>query len=159
MTLYKALQPVGFTAGWHYAHMETYTVYHFGTGEASKDFGSSKKKLLTISIFVKTSSFFPRGRFGALGTLPRQCTRQCQRLTTSLSHVQKAKNSHVLPKHNRSCWSQKTLWTHLYAREKLISTQLNLFCSSIIFLIYNCISQNPSHNEVRTATASIKTAT
>lgn len=56
MTLCKALQPVGFTAGWHHAHMETYTVYHSGTGEANKDFGPSKKKLLTISIFAKTSS-------------------------------------------------------------------------------------------------------
>lgn len=56
MTLCKALQPVGFIAGWHYAHMETYTVYHFCIGEGSKDFGSSKKNLLTITIFVETSS-------------------------------------------------------------------------------------------------------
>lgn len=30
--------------------------YYFCTGEVSKDFGSSKKKLLTILILVKTSS-------------------------------------------------------------------------------------------------------
>lgn len=148
MTLCKALQPVGFIAGWHYAHMETHTVYHFCTGEVSKDFGSSKKKLLTISTFVKISSCVsvtdhPDGAQGnAKGWPPAS---PMFRKPKSLTCYQSTTGHADHRKHFENTWLQEKGWFPL---NSITFAVPSFFLNRIAFLITQDIMKLSQRSQV-----------
>lgn len=131
----------------------------FATSKVSKAFGSSKKKFQTISSFTETSScvliiqdilehwaLHPDGAQGNAKDWPPAS----QMIKKPKIRIRYQAQQAILVRENRK---------HIdMTREMSISTQLNFFCSSIVFLVHDFISHNPRHTELQAAIRSIKIA-